>query len=90
MYTAVHLNRAIVQDFNLIFFFIFSFLKKIRFHYVESGDRSKPLILFIHGIPDFWYSWRHQIPEFSSEYWFVENSWMIYREFLAQNSTEQL
>jgi pimeloyl-ACP methyl ester carboxylesterase len=32
----------------------------IRLHYVEQGDG--PLLLLLHGFPEFWYSWRHQIP----------------------------
>jgi epoxide hydrolase 4 len=32
----------------------------VRLHYVEAG--SGPLILLLHGFPEFWYSWRHQIP----------------------------
>jgi epoxide hydrolase 4 len=31
----------------------------IRFHYVEAGEG--PLLLLLHGFPEFWYSWRHQI-----------------------------
>ena len=31
----------------------------VKLHYVKSG--RGPLIVFIHGFPDFWYSWRHQI-----------------------------
>ncbi|CAG8440411.1 8105_t:CDS:2 [Funneliformis mosseae] len=31
------------------------------FHYFEAGDVSKPLILFMHGFPEFWYSWRYQL-----------------------------
>lgn len=46
-------------------------VKGLKFHYVEKGDRSKPLMLFVHGFPDFWYSWRHQMKEFSSDYWTV-------------------
>jgi len=34
----------------------------LRFHYVEAGDRSDPLVLLLHGFPEFWYAWRHQIP----------------------------
>ncbi len=30
-----------------------------RIHYMAGG--AGPLIVFIHGFPDFWYSWRHQI-----------------------------
>jgi pimeloyl-ACP methyl ester carboxylesterase len=32
----------------------------IRLHYVEAG--SGPLVVLLHGFPEFWYSWRHQIP----------------------------
>lgn len=32
----------------------------IRMHYVSQG--SGPLIVLLHGFPEFWYSWRLQIP----------------------------
>jgi pimeloyl-ACP methyl ester carboxylesterase len=32
----------------------------VSLHYVEAG--SGPLIVFLHGFPEFWYSWRKQIP----------------------------
>jgi pimeloyl-ACP methyl ester carboxylesterase len=32
----------------------------IRLHYVEAG--AGPLVVLLHGFPEFWYSWRHQIP----------------------------
>src|SRR5215213_6999859 len=32
----------------------------IGLHYVEAG--AGPLVLFLHGFPEFWYSWRHQLP----------------------------
>jgi len=35
----------------------------IRLHYVTAGDG--PIILFIHGFPEFWYAWRDQLQEFS-------------------------
>jgi len=40
----------------------------VRLHYVESGDHSKPLIVFVHGWPQFWFAWRHQIEHFNKEY----------------------
>ncbi|KAJ9574479.1 hypothetical protein L9F63_008342, partial [Diploptera punctata] len=46
-------------------------LKDIKIHYVEKGDRTKPLMLFVHGYPEFWYSWRYQMKEFSKDYWTV-------------------
>src|SRR5215216_1756635 len=32
----------------------------IRLHVVEEGDG--PLVLLVHGFPESWYSWRHQLP----------------------------
>lgn len=43
----------------------------IKLHYVEKGDNSKPLMVFVHGFPEFWYSWRYQLDEFSNDYWTV-------------------
>ncbi|GMT35840.1 hypothetical protein PFISCL1PPCAC_27137, partial [Pristionchus fissidentatus] len=40
-------------------------LTDVRLHYVEEGDKSKPLLLFVHGFPEFWYSWRYQIKHFA-------------------------
>ncbi|XP_059176610.1 epoxide hydrolase 1-like [Physella acuta] len=40
----------------------------IKLHYVASGPEGKPLMLFIHGFPEFWFSWRHQIKEFQKDY----------------------
>ncbi|MFE9434646.1 alpha/beta fold hydrolase [Streptomyces sp. NPDC006640] len=31
-----------------------------RIHLVEQGEG--PLVLLVHGFPEFWYSWRHQLP----------------------------
>lgn len=31
-----------------------------RLHYVEEG--TGPCVVLLHGFPEFWYSWRHQIP----------------------------
>ena len=38
----------------------------IRQHYVTLGEGQ--LIVLLHGIPEFWYSWRHQIESFSANY----------------------
>ncbi|XP_053104932.1 epoxide hydrolase 4 isoform X2 [Hemicordylus capensis] len=40
----------------------------LRFHYVAAGERGKPLMLLLHGFPEFWYSWRHQMRDFKSEF----------------------
>lgn len=38
----------------------------IRLHYVTQG--TGPLMLMLHGFPEFWYSWRHVIPEFAKDH----------------------
>ena len=34
-------------------------LSEVRLHYVEAGDG--PLVVLLHGFPEFWYGWRLQI-----------------------------
>jgi epoxide hydrolase 4 len=34
-------------------------LGEVRLHYVEQG--SGPLVVLLHGFPEFWYGWRHQL-----------------------------
>jgi hypothetical protein len=31
----------------------------VKIHYATLGEG--PLVVMIHGFPDFWYSWRHQM-----------------------------
>lgn len=44
----------------------FIMVNGINIHYITQG--SGPLMLMLHGFPEFWYSWRHQIPEFAQNY----------------------
>lgn len=36
-------------------------LDKVKLHYIEEGSGDK-VIFLLHGWPEFWYSWRFQIP----------------------------
>ena len=38
----------------------------LHLHYVRQGQG--PLMLFLHGFPEFWYSWRHQLDYFAQRY----------------------
>jgi len=40
----------------------------VRLHYVEAGREDAPLLLFVHGFPEFWFSWRHQLKHFQQEF----------------------
>ena len=33
-----------------------------RLHYVQAGPEDGPPIILLHGFPEFWWSWRKQIP----------------------------
>jgi len=39
----------------------------VKLHYATAGDGEK-LVILLHGFPEFWYSWRHQIIALSDEY----------------------
>ena len=38
----------------------------IRLHYMIGGDG--PLMLFLHGFPEFWYAWKDQLEEFQRDF----------------------
>lgn len=39
----------------------FASVNGIRLHYAETGQQNPDLVLLLHGFPEFWYSWRHQL-----------------------------
>lgn len=44
----------------------------IRLHLVQSGSSGDPLVVLLHGFPEFWYGWRRQIEYLSrAGYWVV-------------------
>ena len=52
------------------------FEDQVTHHYAKNGETSihytslgeGPLLVMIHGFPDYWYSWRHQMKSLSSHY----------------------
>ncbi len=39
----------------------------VKIHYVSLGRSEDPLMVLIHGFPDFWYTWREQMPELAKK-----------------------
>jgi pimeloyl-ACP methyl ester carboxylesterase len=42
-------------------------LGDVRLHYAECGRRGERLVLLLHGFPECWYSWRHQLTALGGE-----------------------
>jgi len=40
----------------------------IKWHYVEQGPDEGPVILFLHGLPEGWYSWHYVMPLIDPKY----------------------
>ena len=38
----------------------------VKIHYAALGDG--PLVVMLHGFPDYWYTWRHQMEALSSSH----------------------
>ncbi len=38
----------------------------VKIHYVTAGEG--PLVVMLHGFPDYWYTWRRQIPELAKNH----------------------
>ncbi len=39
----------------------------VKLHYATAGEGDR-LVILLHGFPEFWYSWRHQITALSDDY----------------------
>lgn len=51
---------AFALDSNSNWNHLFVPTNRIRLHCVTQGEGD--LVVLLHGFPEFWYSWRHQIP----------------------------
>ena len=50
--------------------FDYAQIGNVRLHYARAGEGER-LVILLHGFPESWYSWRHQIAALSDEYTIV-------------------
>ncbi len=43
----------------------------LRLHYASAGEPGQPLLLFLHGFPEFWYAWHAQLTQFGDSHFAV-------------------
>jgi len=48
-----------------------SHVNGVTLHYAHAGDPGRPLMLFLHGFPEFWYAWHAQLREFGRDHFAV-------------------
>ena len=46
-------------------------LNGIRLHYASCGERGRPLMLFLHGFPEYWGAWEELLPRFGDAHYAV-------------------
>lgn len=39
----------------------------IKLHIAEAGEQGNPVLILLHGFPEFWYAWIHQIEFFAAQ-----------------------
>jgi pimeloyl-ACP methyl ester carboxylesterase len=55
-----------------------AYVNGVRLHYVTQGQGK--LVVLLHGFPEFWYSWRHQIPVLAERFKVVASDMRGYNE----------
>jgi pimeloyl-ACP methyl ester carboxylesterase len=43
----------------------------IRLHYASCGERGRPLMLFLHGFPEYWGAWEELLPRYGDTHYAV-------------------
>lgn len=63
----MHYIRRMTQDLPLQTRY-FDTAPGIRLHAKVCGPENAPTLLFVHGFPEFWFTWRKQLPAFARDF----------------------
>jgi epoxide hydrolase 4 len=55
------IKRRTSRPGRLNLFHSFHKVNGVNLHVAEAGTEGKPLVILLHGFPEFWWGWRHQI-----------------------------
>ena len=42
-----------------------------RYHFVTAGDPAHPAVVMLHGLPETWYAWFHQIEDLARDHYVI-------------------
>lgn len=56
-----------MSEINENISFDYAQIGSVKLHYAQAGS-GENLVILLHGFPEFWYSWRHQIVALSEKY----------------------
>jgi pimeloyl-ACP methyl ester carboxylesterase len=45
--------------------------EKAKLHYASAGDSAKPLMILLHGFPEFWFAYEGVMPALAEHFWVV-------------------
>ena len=45
--------------------------QQIRLHFASAGQPGRPLLLFLHGFPEYWGAWEELLPQFADDFFAV-------------------
>lgn len=48
-----------------------SHVNGVTLHHAHAGEPGRPLMLFLHGFPEFWFAWHAQLQEFGRDHFAV-------------------
>jgi len=43
----------------------------VRLHFASAGERGRPLLVFLHGFPEYWGAWEEILPAFAADFYAV-------------------
>jgi pimeloyl-ACP methyl ester carboxylesterase len=49
----------------------FTSVLRSRYHFVTAGDPEKPVLIFLHGLPESWYAFHYQMCALADEYFCI-------------------